>query len=77
MRHRMSLLTVFAAAVLPALAVAGEPPRIAFDTQLGKVVVKPGDTLTLRYGILLHAGKKPDLEAAYRDYLAQIGQAGR
>lgn len=37
-----------------------------------KVVVKPGDELRLRYGILIHAdkdGQLPDLDAAYRDYL--------
>ncbi|MFW6162089.1 MAG: PmoA family protein [Planctomycetota bacterium] len=41
-----------------------------------KVVVTPGKPLTLRYGILLHAGKEPDLDAAYRDFLEQLKQAG-
>lgn len=37
-----------------------------------KVVVRPGEELRLRYGILLHSGaadEKPDLPAAYADYL--------
>lgn len=37
-----------------------------------KVVVKPGDTLRLRYGILIHSGnasRKSRLEAAYADYV--------
>jgi len=37
-----------------------------------KIVVKPGERLRLRYGILLHAGKpesKPDLDTAYADYV--------
>lgn len=36
-----------------------------------KVVVKPGETLRLRYGIFVHcsaADKQPDLDAAYQDY---------
>ena len=37
-----------------------------------KVVVKPGETLRLRYGVLLHSGaegSRPELEAAYVDYI--------
>ncbi len=38
-----------------------------------KVVVKPGETLRLRYGILVHASAEdaaaPDLNAAYKTYL--------
>jgi hypothetical protein len=37
-----------------------------------KVVVKPGQSLRLRYGVLLHSespNTKPDLAAAYQDYL--------
>ncbi len=37
-----------------------------------KVTVEPGDSLRLRYGILLHSGpedSQPDLAAAYKDYL--------
>ena len=42
-----------------------------------KVVVKPGESLRLRYGILIHAddnGITPDLNAAYNDYL-QLSKA--
>jgi hypothetical protein len=37
-----------------------------------KIVVKPGETLRLRYGILIHSGSSgssPDLPAAYNDYI--------
>ena len=37
-----------------------------------KVVVNPGDSLRLRYGVFVHAspeGKSPDLAAAYAEYL--------
>ncbi len=37
-----------------------------------RVVVKPGETLRLRFGVLVYNGK-PDLPAAYRDYLLQAG----
>jgi hypothetical protein len=40
-----------------------------------KVVVKPGDSFRLRYGVLLHAGPPdapPDLTAAYADFLSQL-----
>ena len=36
------------------------------------VVIQPGKSLTLRYGILLHAGPKPNLDAAYAEYLKHI-----
>jgi hypothetical protein len=39
-----------------------------------KVIVKPGESLRLRYGILVHASDSPDaidLKAAYADYLAK------
>ena len=40
-----------------------------------QVVVRPGETLRLRYGILLHAdpvGSSPDLKAAYDDFLTLL-----
>jgi hypothetical protein len=40
--------------------------------EISKVVVKPGESLRLRYGVLLHSGPpddKIDLKAAYADYL--------
>jgi len=42
-----------------------------------KVVVKPGETFRLRYGVLLHTsptGGHPDLKAAYADFLQLIGE---
>jgi hypothetical protein len=36
------------------------------------VAIKPGETMRLRYGVLLHAGQpgsKPDLKSAYTDYV--------
>lgn len=37
-----------------------------------KIVVKPGGSLRLRYGILVHSGdSKPDLEADYHEYLRE------
>jgi hypothetical protein len=41
------------------------------------VVVRPGEKLRLRYGILIHSGpadEKLDLDAAYRDYLKLSGK---
>ncbi len=41
------------------------------------VVVKPGEKLRLRYGVLIHSGPKDgktDLAAAYQDYLQQSGK---
>jgi Family of unknown function (DUF6807) len=40
------------------------------------VVVRPGETLRLRYGILVHSGSKgsePDLAKAYQDYVRLAG----
>lgn len=38
-----------------------------------KVVVKPGETFRLRYGVLLHASRQPPVLAeAYQDFLRQI-----
>jgi len=40
--------------------------------ELSKVVVKPGESLRLRFGILLHVGQDdigPDLKATYADYV--------
>jgi len=52
--------------------------RAAFKKgELSKIVVKPGESLRLRYGILLHdedAASQPDLAAAYRDYVQQAGK---
>lgn len=54
--------------------VAANPfGRAAFKKgEPSKVVVKPGESFRLRYGVLVHAdenGKAPDLNAAYDDYL--------
>ena len=41
------------------------------------VVVKPGEKLRLRYGVLIHSGpqdSQPDLAAAYQDYLQLAGK---
>ncbi len=47
--------------------------RAAFKKgEPSKIVVKPGESLRLRYGILIHSeddDSKPDLPAAYQDYL--------
>jgi len=52
--------------------------RAAFKKgEPSKVVVKPGETFRLRYGILVHAdedGKIPDLDAAYNEYLQLSGK---
>jgi hypothetical protein len=40
-----------------------------------KVVVKPGESFRLRYGVLLHAGPSdaaPDIKAAYADFLSRL-----
>ena len=42
-----------------------------------KVIVQPGDSLRLRFGVLVHAspaGESPDLAAAYSDYLSLAGE---
>lgn len=52
------------------LLVANPFARKAFkqgDTSL--VVIKPDEEFRLRYGILLHSGVSPDLEAAYQEYV--------
>jgi hypothetical protein len=41
----------------------GEPSR---------VVVKPGERLRLRFGVLVHGGAAPDLPAAYQDFLSRL-----
>jgi Methane oxygenase PmoA len=38
-----------------------------------RVTIKDGDTLRLRFGVLIWSGR-PDLGAAYRDFLKQIGR---
>ena len=38
-----------------------------------RVVVKEGDTIRLRFGVLIWSGQ-PDIGAAYRDFLEQIGR---
>jgi hypothetical protein len=41
------------------------------------IVVRPGETLRLRYGILVHSGpegSRPDYAAAYEDYLRQAAE---
>lgn len=52
--------------------------RAAFHKgEPSKVVIKPGEELRLRYGILIHSGPEdssPDLAAAYKDYLQVTGQ---
>ena len=54
--------------------IVGNPfGRDAFGKgEKSKVVVRPGDTLRLRYGVLLHAGR-PDLPGAYAEYLRLTG----
>jgi len=59
--------------------VAGNPYGVnAFtDGPKSKVVVKRGTSHRLRYGVLVHGGKameKNDLQAAYADFLKQIGR---
>jgi hypothetical protein len=44
---------------------------------VSKVVVKPGESLRLRYGVLLHSespNTQPDLAAAYQGYLQVVGK---
>ncbi len=55
------------------LVVANPFGRNAFTKgEVSRVVVKGGETLRLRFGVLVHGGR-PDLTAAYRDYLKQGG----
>lgn len=53
----------------------------AFDKgEPSRVVVKPGESLRLRYGVLLHAGSalsKEDLDAAYAAYVTLASQTNR
>lgn len=45
--------------------------------ETSEIVVKPGEKFRLRYGVLLHASpsdEKPDLKAAYADFLTLIGK---
>lgn len=60
------------------LLVANPFGRKAFrQGDPSKVVVKPGEHLRLRYGVLLHAApaeKKPDLAAAYADFLRVVAE---
>jgi hypothetical protein len=53
--------------------------RAAFKKgEPSQIVVKPGESLRLRYGILIHAeqpGQVPNLAAAYEDYLKQANEA--
>ncbi len=55
------------------LLVANPFGRKAFTGgEPSRVVVRPGETFQLRYGVLLHAdpiGSSPDLKAAYNDFL--------
>jgi hypothetical protein len=52
------------------LLVANPFGRKAFHHgDASNITVKPGEKLRLRYGILLHAGEKPDLNAAYQEYV--------
>jgi hypothetical protein len=60
------------------LLVANPFGRRAFRKgDASRVAVKPGETLRLRYGVLLHAsppGKQPDFKAAYLDFVKLAGQ---
>jgi hypothetical protein len=55
------------------LLVANPFGRAAFHKgEPSKVVVKPGESLRLRYGVLIHGSaqdKSPDLAAAYQEYV--------
>jgi hypothetical protein len=45
--------------------------------EASKIVVKPGEKMRIRYGVLIHSGppkSKPDLAAAYQDYLQLTGK---
>ena len=59
------------------LLVANPFGRRAFGKGgASKVIIKPGETFRLRYGVLLHAGtegSRPDLEAAYADFIELAG----
>ncbi len=50
--------------------------RNAFTgAEKSRIVVKQGETLRLRFGVLVYHGK-PELAAAYKDFLRQAGMAG-
>ncbi len=54
------------------LLVANPFGRNAFTKgEASRIVVKEGEALRLRFGVLVYGGK-PDLDAAYRDYLKQM-----
>jgi len=59
------------------LLVANPFGRRAFGKgDASQVVVKPGETLRLRYGVLVHIGpegSRPDLMAAYADFVKLAG----
>ena len=45
--------------------------------EASSIVVRPGENLHLRYGVLIHSGpldSQPDLAAAYQDYLQLAGK---
>ena len=46
--------------------------------EASRVIVKPGETLRLRYGVLLHsddrAGEPFDATSAFKDYLQVAGE---
>ena len=60
------------------LLLANPFGRDAFGKgEKSKVVIKPGNTLRLRYGVLVYASTKetsPDLATAYHDYVSVAGQ---
>lgn len=44
---------------------------------VSKITVRPGENFRIRYGVLIHSspsGSRPDVAAAYEDYLAQAGE---
>jgi hypothetical protein len=50
--------------------------RSAFTKgEVSRVVVRAGESLRLRFGVLIYSGR-PDLDAADRDYLGQVGRDG-
>ena len=60
------------------ILVANQFGRKAFHKgDASKIVVRPGEKIRIRYGVLIHSGpsdSRPDLAAAYEDYLAQAGK---
>ena len=47
-------------------------PKALGKGEAGRRVVKPGESLRLRFGVLLHAGAAFDPAAAVRDVLGQL-----